>query len=98
MMKVLTGIYTRDAGTLYGWGKKRHLPGRNLPRKPGLDYPSRTEPDPAVNHCRKHFLGREFVNRFGKIDWKTMYAERINCWLNLTCALKATSWWAIFHR
>lgn len=26
MMKVLTGIYTRDAG----------LPGRNLPRKPGL--------------------------------------------------------------
>ena len=28
MMKVLTGIYTR--------GKKRHLPGQNLPRKPGL--------------------------------------------------------------
>ncbi len=21
------------------------------------------------------FLGREFVNRFGKIDWKLMYAE-----------------------
>lgn len=20
----------------YGWGKKRHLPGQNLPRKPGL--------------------------------------------------------------
>lgn len=36
MMKVLTGIYARDAARFYGWGKKRHLPGRNLPRKPGL--------------------------------------------------------------
>lgn len=41
MMKVLTGIYTRDAVRFYGWGKKRHLPGRNLPRKPGLGLSTR---------------------------------------------------------
>ncbi len=39
------------------------------------DYPSGTEPDPQLTIAENIFLGREFVNRFGKIDWKTMYAE-----------------------
>lgn len=39
------------------------------------DYPPGTEPDPQLTIAENIFLGREFVNRFGKIDWKTMYAE-----------------------
>ncbi len=35
MMKVLTGIYTRDAGSLLWSGKETTLNGRNPPRKPG---------------------------------------------------------------
>ncbi len=30
---------------------------------------------PQLTIAENIFLGREFVNRFGKIDWKTMYAE-----------------------
>ena len=43
MMKVLTGIYTRDY-------RAEIFPGSR-----DWDYPSGTEPDPAVDHCRKHF-------------------------------------------
>jgi hypothetical protein len=35
MMKVLTGIYTRDAGAYYGSVKRPPLTAQNLPRKPG---------------------------------------------------------------
>ncbi|MDI4751665.1 glutathione binding-like protein, partial [Salmonella enterica subsp. enterica serovar Anatum] len=28
-----------------------------------------------IESYKNIFLGREFVNRFGKIDWKKMYAE-----------------------
>lgn len=30
---------------------------------------------PQLTIAENIFLGREFVNRFGKIDWKKMYAE-----------------------
>jgi ribose transport system ATP-binding protein len=50
------------------------------------------------------FLGREFVNRFGKIDWKRMYAEadKLLAKLNLRftsqklvgdCRLAISKWW-----
>lgn len=35
MMKVLTGIYTRDAGSLLWLGKETTLTAQNPPRKPG---------------------------------------------------------------
>lgn len=59
----------------YGWGKKRHLLGRNLPRSRDWDYPPELNLIPQLTIAENIFLGREFVNRFGKIDWKTMYAE-----------------------
>ena len=53
MMKVLTGIYTSDAGTLLWLGKETTFTGPKSSQD--WDYPSGTEPDPAVDHCRKHF-------------------------------------------
>ncbi len=57
----------------YGWRndiyRAKIFPGSRL------GYPSGTEPDPQLTIAEVIFLGREFVNRFGKIDWKTMYAE-----------------------
>jgi len=47
MMKVLTGIYTRERNDIY---RAKIFPGSR-----DWDYPSGTEPDPAVDHCRKHF-------------------------------------------
>ena len=72
--------------------------GRNLPRKPGSGIiHQELNLIPQLTIAENIFLGREFVNRFGKIDWKTMYAEADKLLAtNLTCALKATSWWAIF--
>lgn len=62
MMKVLTGIYTRDAGTLYGWGKKRHLPGRNLPEEAGIGIiHQELNLIPQLTIAENIFLGREFV-------------------------------------
>lgn len=97
MMKVLTGIYTRDAGTLLWLGKETTFTGPKSSQEAGIGIiHQELNLIPQLTIAENIFLGREFVNRFGKIDWKTMYAKRINCWLNLTCALKATSWWAIF--
>ncbi len=86
MMKVLTGIMLAMPARFYGWGKKRHLPGQIFPGSRDWDYPSGTEPDPALTIAENIFLGREFVNRFGKMTGKPCMPKRINCWLNLTCA------------
>lgn len=54
MMKVLTGIYTRDAGSLLWLGKETTLTAQNPPRSRDRHYPSGTEPDPSVDDRREH--------------------------------------------
>ena len=49
---------------------------------------------PQLTIAENIFLGREFVNRFGKIDWKTMYAEADKLLAKLNLRFKATVWWA----
>lgn len=76
MMKVLTGIYQRDAGSLLWLGKETALHWPEIFSGSGYrHYSPGAEPDPQLTIAENIFLGREFVNRFGKIDWKTMYAE-----------------------
>lgn len=75
MMKVLTGIYTRDAGSLLWLGKETTFRPKILAGSRDRHHSPGTEPDPQLTIAENIFLGREFVNRFGKIDWKKMYAE-----------------------
>ena len=76
MMKVLTGIYTRDAGTLLWLGKETTFTGPKSSQEAGIGIiHQELNLIPQLTIAENIFLGREFVNRFGKIDWKTMYAE-----------------------
>ncbi len=55
MMKVLTGIYTRDAGSLLWLGKETTFNGPKSSRgSRDRHYPSGTEPDPSVDDRREH--------------------------------------------
>ncbi|CDW55151.1 ABC tran domain containing protein [Trichuris trichiura] len=76
MMKVLTGIYARDAGTLLWLGKETTFTGPKSSQEAGIGIiHQELNLIPQLTIAENIFLGREFVNRFGKIDWKTMYAE-----------------------
>lgn len=92
MMKVLTGIYTRDAGSLLWLGKETTFNGPKSSREAGIGIiHQELNLIPQLTIAENIFLGREFVNRFGKIDWKKMYAEADLYWPNSTCALRATA-------
>ncbi|QHM73112.1 ribose ABC transporter ATP-binding protein RbsA [Mixta intestinalis] len=76
MMKVLTGIYSRDAGSLKWLGEETHFSGPKASQEAGIGIiHQELNLIPQLSIAENIFLGREFVNRFGRIDWKKMYAE-----------------------
>ena len=76
MMKVLTGIYSRDAGSLRWLGEETTFSGPKASQEAGIGIiHQELNLIPQLTVAENIFLGREFVNRFGRIDWKRMYAE-----------------------
>ncbi|YCI29351.1 ribose ABC transporter ATP-binding protein RbsA [Erwinia sp. PK3-005] len=76
MMKVLTGIYKRDAGSLQWLGEETHFSGPKASQEAGIGIiHQELNLIPQLSIAENIFLGREFVNRFGRIDWKKMHAE-----------------------
>ncbi|CAI2490639.1 sugar ABC transporter ATP-binding protein [Serratia plymuthica] len=76
MMKVLTGIYDKDAGSQYFLGKEVAFNGPKDSQEAGIGIiHQELNLIPQLTIAENIFLGREFVNRFGRIDWKRMYAE-----------------------
>lgn len=76
MMKVLTGIYKRDAGSLLWLGEETHFSGPKASQEAGIGIiHQELNLIPQLSIAENIFLGREFVNRFGRIDWKKMHAE-----------------------
>jgi len=76
MMKVLTGIYARDAGTFVWLGKETTFNGPKASQAAGIGIiHQELNLIPQLSIAENIFLGREFVNRFGGIQWKKMYAE-----------------------
>lgn len=76
MMKVLTGIYNKDAGSQYFLGKEVAFNGPKDSQEAGIGIiHQELNLIPQLTIAENIFLGREFVNRFGCIDWKRMYAE-----------------------
>ncbi len=76
MMKVLTGIYSKDAGSQHFLGKEVVFNGPKDSQEAGIGIiHQELNLIPQLTIAENIFLGREFVNRFGRIDWKRMYAE-----------------------
>lgn len=76
MMKVLTGIYNKDAGHIYYLGKETQFNGPKYSQEAGIGIiHQELNLIPELTIAENIFLGREFVNRFGVINWKKMYAE-----------------------
>ena len=76
MMKVLTGIYSCDAGSLRWLGKETTFSGPKASQEAGIGIiHQELNLIPQLTVAENIFLGREFVNRFGRISWKRMYDE-----------------------
>ncbi|PJZ05807.1 ribose ABC transporter ATP-binding protein RbsA [Pantoea rodasii] len=76
MMKVLTGIYSMDAGSLQWLGKDVTFSGPKASQEAGIGIiHQELNLIPQLTVAENIFLGREFVNRFGRIEWNRMYAE-----------------------
>ncbi|MCW1875729.1 ribose ABC transporter ATP-binding protein RbsA [Erwinia sp. INIA-01] len=76
MMKVLTGIYARDAGSFEWLGKETTFNGPKASQEAGIGIiHQELNLIPQLSIAENIFLGREFVNRFGRIQWKAMYEK-----------------------
>ncbi|PKH23512.1 ribose ABC transporter ATP-binding protein RbsA [Enterobacterales bacterium CwR94] len=76
MMKVLTGIYQKDAGSLKWLGQETHFNGPKASQEAGIGIiHQELNLIPQLTIAENIFLGREFVNRIGRIQWQKMYRE-----------------------
>ncbi|WGE29062.1 ribose ABC transporter ATP-binding protein RbsA [Edwardsiella tarda] len=76
MMKVLTGIYQKDAGSLHYLGQETAFSGPKSSQEAGIGIiHQELNLIPQLTIAENIFLGREFTNRWGRIDWTKMYAE-----------------------
>lgn len=76
MMKVLTGIYSRDAGSFEWLGKETTFDSPKASQEAGIGIiHQELNLVPQLSVAENIFLGREFVNRFGRIQWKQMYQQ-----------------------
>ncbi|MEW5290339.1 ribose ABC transporter ATP-binding protein RbsA [Erwinia papayae] len=76
MMKVMTGIYSRDAGSISWLGNEVNFNGPKASQEAGIGIiHQELNLIPQLSVAENIFLGREFVNGLGGIQWKKMYAE-----------------------
>lgn len=76
LMKVLTGIYRKDRGTINYLGRAVSFKGPKESQQAGISI-IHQELNLVGNLtiAENIFLGREFTTPWGAIDWKTMYRE-----------------------
>lgn len=76
LMKVLTGIYQRDAGSLLWLGKETTFSGPKASLQAGIGIiHQELNLIAELTIAENIFLGREFLYRFGGINWKKMFTE-----------------------
>ncbi|MDX7999785.1 ribose ABC transporter ATP-binding protein RbsA [Xenorhabdus sp. Reich] len=79
MMKILTGIYTKDTGTIRYFGQEVAFSGPKASQEAGIGIiHQELNLIPQLTIAENIFLGREFVNKLGMINWKKMYKEADN--------------------
>lgn len=73
LMKVLTGIYAKDAGTIEFLGQPVSFSGPKASEEAGIGIiHQELNLIPQLSVAENIFLGCEFVNAFGRIDWKNL--------------------------
>ncbi|QIM62010.1 ribose ABC transporter ATP-binding protein RbsA [Pasteurellaceae bacterium Orientalotternb1] len=76
LMKILTGIYQRDAGTIEYLGQAVKFANPKASQEAGLSIiHQELNILGNLSIAENIFLGREFTNSWGGIDWGKMYAE-----------------------
>ncbi|OON40290.1 ribose ABC transporter ATP-binding protein RbsA [Izhakiella australiensis] len=76
MMKVITGIYTRDVGSLKWLGEETAFSGPKASQDAGIGIiHQELNLIPQLTVAENIFLGREATNCFGKINWTSMYQQ-----------------------
>ncbi|WP_301098550.1 ribose ABC transporter ATP-binding protein RbsA [Otariodibacter sp.] len=76
LMKILTGIYQRDAGTIEYLGQLVKFSNPKHSQEAGLSIiHQELNILGNLSIAENIFLGREFTNKWGGIDWRKMYAE-----------------------
>ena len=76
LMKVMTGIYEKDAGSIFYQGVQTTFKGPRDSRERGVSIiHQELNLIPGLTIAENIFLGREPMSAFGRIDWQTMYAN-----------------------
>lgn len=76
LMKVLTGIYTMDTGSISYQGKPVAFKGPRDSQEAGISIiHQELNLIPELTIAENIFLGREFTSKFGRIQWEQMYQE-----------------------
>ncbi len=76
LMKVMTGIYEKDAGSIFYQGVQTTFKGPRDSRERGVSIiHQELNLIPGLTIAENIFLGREPVSALGRIDWRTMYAN-----------------------
>ncbi|MGL4858875.1 MAG: ribose ABC transporter ATP-binding protein RbsA, partial [Enterobacteriaceae bacterium] len=76
LMKIVTGIYHKDRGTMRYQGQEVSFTGPKASQEAGIGIiHQELNLLPWLTIAENIFLGREFVNALGKIDWSKTYRE-----------------------
>ncbi|WP_070971786.1 ribose ABC transporter ATP-binding protein RbsA [Vibrio sonorensis] len=76
LMKVLTGIYTADAGTIHYHGNPAHFSGPRESQQAGISIiHQELNLIPELTIAENIFLGREITGAFGRVLWQEMYQK-----------------------
>ncbi|WP_261837080.1 ribose ABC transporter ATP-binding protein RbsA [Vibrio ishigakensis] len=76
LMKVLTGIYTMDSGSIFYQNAPVAFKGPRDSQEAGISIiHQELNLIPELTIAENIFLGREFTSKFGRIQWDQMYQE-----------------------
>lgn len=76
LMKVLTGIYKKEGGYIEYLGKNVNFSGPKASQEAGIGIiHQELNLIPELSIAENIFLGREFVNRLGCINWSKLHRE-----------------------
>ncbi|KGQ26264.1 sugar ABC transporter ATP-binding protein [Gallibacterium anatis CCM5995] len=76
LMKILTGIYSKDSGSIHYQGQEVTFKNPKMSQLAGISIiHQELNIIPNLTIAENIFLGREFTNKFGSIDWKKMTTE-----------------------
>ena len=84
VLKIITGIYTKDAGEIYLEGKEIDVPNVDTAKKYGIHVvPQEMQMLPELSVAENIFIGNLPRTKAGFIDWKTLYkkAEEVKAML-----------------